>query len=249
MKKKMKLPSKAKLDRYARKYLNILGMKGPLPVIRIVDQKVWSWLARTLVIPGNPRSIIEIQKAATIHDETLERIVAHEVIHHFTHTRMHVLAQLLSSLVADQTDNHGKEFLKYARIINKAVGRRGFVTGKYNNSYTIAPKGDKIWLLIVRRFDMQVGFCWTDRPNDRRVKAMLEKMSALPNASGKFIETSSMDFITGPRVEEESIAVPFGPDSKKSLALLKKLYETSPAESLVMFFDNTVKSSDSVAVN
>jgi hypothetical protein len=254
----VKNPSKTKLNRYARKYMKILGMKGPLPVFRIVDHKVWTWLARTLVTPLTSRSLIEIQKAATIDENTLERIVAHEVIHHCIHSQTLPMTRLFNVLAPGLTDPHGKEFRALARLINKATKKPRFVTNDYNDkSFVTTPQANRVWILIIKRYPhpdadkepCQLGFCWTDQPKGKKVKEALEKLSTLPNAAGKFIETANLDFIHGPRIEDQAIAVPFGSNSKKSLEALLKIYETTTAESLVMFFDNIQKSSASPLFN
>lgn len=250
---KPKLPNKAKLNRWAKKYMKILGMKGPMPTFQFPDHKIWTWLARTTVHPGSSKTLIEIQRAATIDDRTLERVVAHEVIHHFNFSQMHPFTMLLTSLAPGTYDIHGADFQKGAKKINLAVKQPKFVTKDYDKSFILAPKADKVWLLILkraysseelaspRRPVSQFGFCWTDRPNHKKVKEILKRMSEVPNTSGKFVQvTTEPSLLFGPRLEDEEIAVPVGKDGKQTLKILQEIYDSpTPQSRLIMFFDNS----------
>lgn len=235
--------SKTKLTRLAKKYMAMLGIKTPVPKFEIVERLAWHWIARTTfqLTGGKSNSLIQIQRGATVDKQTIERIVAHEVIHHVHHVTMSPLEQFYTNL-SGIYDGHGSWFSNAARLIGAKVGQKDFVTAEYNDSYKLGPMASEIWVLVARRrvvekgktvFDF--GMAWCDRMSPA-VKQRLKKFSEKQNLDCKLVKTSDLGWLSGPHLAEAEGTVGVPDDSidggRASLKLLE-LYESAPASAVL----------------
>lgn len=102
------------LNKIARKYMDILGAPAdmPLPLFRVLHRPGARWLGRCWHRPF-PTCTIELQRHMTQNPATLERIVAHEVVHH--------VLNLCHGLPMARYIGHGRLFLQAASRVNAAV--------------------------------------------------------------------------------------------------------------------------------
>jgi hypothetical protein len=154
-----RLASDPRIERYVNKYGRMLGAKSvPATVVR--DNLGVNWLGRTHWSVRDPTTtLIEIQKRILADANSLERVVAHEMIHHvnFTddpeYTLMLVKTKRLSGM------GHGEPFQRLAAQINAERGK-DFVTEKSDQSYTLATESKPYILAIVPRGGGLYGHAW-----------------------------------------------------------------------------------------
>jgi hypothetical protein len=98
---------------HVSKYMEVLQVAGPRPRVELVSGTAANWAARTDQDP--PTTLIELRaKLFSDSDKFLERVVAHEMIHHRNY------------LAGAEDEQHGPAFREGADRINAIMGR-GFV--------------------------------------------------------------------------------------------------------------------------
>ena len=109
-------------------YAYMLGVEGEV-YTKLRDTPHAAWLGRATCHPRvRDRTLIEVQHRLLADPRTLERVVAHEMVHHW---------QAAQDPTGTDPD-HGPKFLEGAAIINRKKGR-GFVT-----EYVKVPKKSKL---------------------------------------------------------------------------------------------------------
>ena len=102
-----------RVNGYVTKYMGVLQIDGPRPRIELVGGAVGDWAARADQDP--PTTRIELRSRLFAgHDKFLERVVAHEMVHHRNY------------LSGTEDEQHGPAFREGAALINGIMGR-GFV--------------------------------------------------------------------------------------------------------------------------
>lgn len=204
-------------------YLAMLGVdSAEEPDVILRDNVGSRWLGRWSMkwkndLPGRP--VIEIQRSVLSDPRTLERVVAHEVVHHVQYLRMDPSEFSLLRL-GIRPIGHGKSFHEVAAVLNEKVGV-GFVTVKSDQEYVVAPSGRRILLLISPTRIGRLGWQWATRLGPKAQGWVDRKISE----GARLVEAFDNDFIltSGPRIEAwKGWAMP--PDEETE-NLLRELYE------------------------
>lgn len=117
-----------------------------VPRFRIANHLHVKWNGLCTHIQDEPTTTITLQKRILNDERTCARVVAHEMCHHVEFLRNPNIYE----------DGHGPTFLKYAAIINNALGHN-FVTTESDKDYVIDNTKD-FYVLI---FPVQEGkFAW-----------------------------------------------------------------------------------------
>lgn len=184
---------------YVEKYLRILGASGEtLPSLRVQDNIASRWLGITHWVASAPKTTtITIQQSVLGDAKTLERIVAHEVVHHVelvTMTPAEIANQRL--LGKRYRISHGKRFRQLAGIVNKAVGDPSFVTEASDQSYAVATQRKQPYYLLITapgRYGPHYGFAWAVRPSKDALDWAKEK--------GKIVMTTDAMWTVGAKMK------------------------------------------------
>lgn len=209
-----------------RTYLAILGIDAvEEPAVVLRHDTGSRWLGRWSMkwradLPERP--VIQIQRAVLSDLRTLERVVAHEVVHHVQYLQMDP-AELQLLKLGIRPVGHGQSFRHLASILNQKVGE-GFVTEKSDEEYVVAPSGKRILLLISPTRAGRLGWQWATRLGPK-ARGWVERKT---QEGARLVEAFDDDFIwtSGPRIEAwKGWALP--PD-EQVLARLTELYESIP---------------------
>jgi hypothetical protein len=218
------------LDELADRYLGILGFQGPRPNFKIVDNLGSDWLGRTTFSTRNTETtIIEIQASVLDDLPTLERIVAHEIVHHWEFLARMDPRDFLLFKIGIKPPSHGPSFQEGAAMIN-AVKGDGFVTVGSDRTYVVRKSTRPFYLLItssryyVSRRDSErspFGYAWAARIGPRN----REKIDRVLSEGGKLVRIADDRFTHGPRIERwGKIAVPEA--GSETAIELARLFET-----------------------
>ena len=209
-----------------RTYLGLLGIDAiEEPEIVLQHDTGSRWLGRWSMkwkagLPGRP--VIQIQRSVLSDPRTLERVVAHEVVHHVQYLQMDPSEIELLKL-GIRPVGHGASFRQIAEILNAKVGE-GFVTEKSDQEYVVQPSGRRILLLISPTRIGRLGWQWATRLGPKAREWVERKTSE----GARLVETIDDDFVwtSGPRIEAwKGWAIP--PDEQVA-SRLRELYESSP---------------------
>jgi hypothetical protein len=209
-----------------RTYLAMLGVSGAEEPEVVLQHNTGSlWLGRWSVkwrggLPSRP--VIQIQRAVLSDQRTLERVVAHEVVHHVQYLQMEP-AELQLVKLGFRSVGHGPAFMELAAVLNAKIGE-DFVTGKSDQEYVVAPSGRKILLLISQTRAGRFGWQWATRLGPKAREWVERKISE----GARLVEAYDNDFVwtSGPRIVAwAGWAVP--PDEQVQVRL-KDLYEAAP---------------------
>jgi hypothetical protein len=209
-----------------RAYLAMLGISDVEEPDIVVQDNVGSrWLGRWSMkwrndLPSRP--LIQIQRAVLSDQRTLERVVAHEVVHHAEYLQMEP-AEFNLFRLGIKPLGHGQRFRQLAAVLNARMGE-GFVTEKSDQEYVVAPSGKRILLLISPTRIGRLGWQWATRLGPKAREWVQRKIAE----GARLVEASDSDFVwtSGPRIEAwKGWAMP--PDEQVA-SRLRDLYETAP---------------------
>jgi hypothetical protein len=213
-----RLTSDPRIDKYVNKYGEMLFARSS-PRIAVKDNLGVNWLGRTHWSTREPDvSLIVIQRRALADERSLERVVAHEMIHHVVFTNNP--AWTISMVRQKRFEGHGDEFMKFASMVNRRMGE-GFVTEKSDESYISAPETKPYILAIVPRGQGQYGWAWAVRLTPKAARYfeyLREKRGAI------LVRTTDPRWAKkGPRLgESRGIGVPQNVEDQEEL---RKVYE------------------------
>jgi hypothetical protein len=111
----------ARVDGYVSKYMEMLGIDGERPHIKLTHNPRAHWLARgTWDLEHPHKSVLEFQTSLVQNDKNdkwLERSIAHEMIHY-----RDLLARAPRAKDAKTEPDHGASFHKGAARVNAIMG-------------------------------------------------------------------------------------------------------------------------------
>lgn len=201
-----------KIREYAKKYARILGV-SVLPEVRIQDNVGSKWLGRTLFYASHPETtLMQLQRSILNDDETLERVIAHEMVHHaeFLELDAHAVSMLKFGI---KPPSHGKRFHELAAKINAST-RNDFVTEVSDSSYVTKVKS--YYVLIRTLHDGRLAYAIAVSPS-RKMKKAIELVLY---QGGKYVKTDDPAFTQGPRIGDNRWAVPLVPEHRERLKAL-----------------------------
>ena len=163
------------LDKFFKEY------SLPMPRIKIVNNVGSKWLGRCEYKPSvDPNNTtIQIQKRVTEDEKSLDRIIAHEIIHHwefitrFTDPKTGAQERAKLKLGLSR-GGHGKDFYAWADKINSVYGK-DYVTERSDESYVTTLEKDYFLLIVpADRFGYKgkLGWAWCTRPTEEMKQAI-----------------------------------------------------------------------------
>jgi predicted SprT family Zn-dependent metalloprotease len=213
------------LDKFFKEY-NL-----PMPRIKIVNNVGSRWLGRDSYSPrvDKNNTVMEIQKRITGDEKTLDRVIAHELIHHYSflvnfahpeHGEDNWKKAAQKSRLGFKEDAHGKEFKEWADKINAVMGK-DYVTEKSDESFVIESDKDFFILLSPVNKDLgKIGWAWTVRPSEEQKNVIKQKIME----GSKLFTSRDEKFTAGVKIKKYGgISVPI----KKELQdELKEMYKS-----------------------
>lgn len=116
-----------RIDGYVTKYMDILQIDGERPKIKLRDDPRIDWVGRTDRHSDHSPTTIELQKGLFKNDRFLERVIAHEMVHHRNY------------LASTEDEKHGAAFREGAARINAIMGP-DFVVEKISSPGSLSTK-------------------------------------------------------------------------------------------------------------
>lgn len=182
------------------KYGRFFGLADhELPDLEVRDNLGSKWLARVEWSPRTPgMSLLQIQKVALKDARTLERIVAHEMIH--VHNFMRMTDDERAYLKLRRTtlsDDHGRKFLELAARVNDEMGT-DFVTERSDQDFELAENDKPFFVLIEKIGNGKLGWSWAVKLSPQMEVVIEEKRL---NDAAVLIETTDRRFTKGVKIK------------------------------------------------
>jgi len=211
-----------RVDRHVADYMAILEIVGEPPVVKLRDQIGAAWLGRSTWSPRRPETtLLELQRSILGDPRTLDRVVAHEMIHH--RDALAISADQVALLRAGiRPVSHGASFREGAARIN-AIKGPDFVTEASDQSYARAALSRPILVLITPLPNGRLGWTWAARLGPKSAAWVDE----LVGRGSRLVETTDDRWTRGQKIERyagHSI-----PKDDQDRALLQELYDRGAA--------------------
>jgi hypothetical protein len=148
-----------RVEPLVRKYMQILDVHST-PRIVVKDNTGSRWLGRTVFRPKDRETTtIELQRQVFEDDRTLERVLAHEMIHHSDFMSYGKTLRLMGG--------HGSSFLQKAEQINSIMGDQ-YVTRTSDQSYALPEETSRPFFLLIAKLTPglhgdRYGYAWAVR--------------------------------------------------------------------------------------
>jgi hypothetical protein len=207
----------ARIDDYVTKYMGVLAIDGARPVVKLRSNLGSKWLGRSTWSSKRPHTtLLEIQQSILGDDRTLERVIAHEMIHH--RDALAISDQDIALMgVGIRPEAHGASFREGAARINAVMGP-GFVTEVSDKEYSHTSSKKKFFLLITPLPDGRLGWTWAARLGDK-AKAWADELVA---RGSRLVQTADDRWTRGLKiVRYGGYSVPRDP---QEAALLQALF-------------------------
>lgn len=177
----------------AKEIINKFFPELDAPEFKIVHNTIPKWLGlcRTTLKDGVLSTVISIQKSILNDEETLHRVLCHELIHCFLHHHMENFEReiRLKKLGLSKSSSHGKEFHEIANKMNATFGK-DYVTEKSNLSYVVEDTKD--YFIIIEPYKENLyGVTKTVRPSK---KQELEIANRIQNKNAHVFQTKDATF-------------------------------------------------------
>lgn len=210
------------------KYMHLLGIRGDKPTVKIQDNLGSRWLGKCEFWPSKPgQTTITLQQSILNDPQTLERVLAHEMVHHAVYLDYNVVdIEMAKRGLTPGHAGHGEDFLAGAAKINAVMGPN-FVTEKSDSSY-MQENTREYFLLIVPVWNNRLGYAWSAKIGP---KAQLFVDKALRedehSKGGRLVRSTDIRWTNGAKIKQYGgYSIPKGPDDQERL---RKLYESAPA--------------------
>ena len=209
-----------RIDGHVTKYMGILQIAGKPPLIKLRSNLGSKWLGRSTWSTKQPdTTLLELQTSILGDDRTLERVIAHEMIHH-----RDALALTQNDIalvrIGIKPAAHGASFREGAAIINAIMGPE-FVTAVSDQEYKHTASTKKFVMLISPLPNGKLGWAWATRIGPK-AQSRVDKEIA---DGARLVHTSDDRWTRGAKIER------YGgyslPRNDQEAALLKELYESA----------------------
>jgi len=209
------------LDRFFKEY-NL-----PMPRIKIANNVASRWLGRCGYTPSVDKfnTTMEIQKRITNDEKTLDRILAHELIHHLNFIEKYAHPEhgednwkkySQMKRIGFSDDPHGKQFKEWADKINMVMGK-DYVTEKSDETYAVEIDKD-FFVLLYPISKEKIGWAWTVRPSDEQKNVIKQKIME----GAKLFTARDSKFTSGAKIKKYGgFSVPTKTEFKEQL---KEMY-------------------------
>lgn len=206
------------------KYMGVLGVDDP-PEITIVDNLGSTWLGICRWAANDPStSHIKLQRRILAHPATLDRVLAHEMVHHWEFMSL-TPEQVNLVRFGIKPESHGPKFLEGAAKINRLMGE-DYVTKTSDASYELAQNTREFYLLIkpMNHRENRLGWAWagrlTPQIRDRIARECRENQA-------KLIKTTDDRWTVGTKIQRfGGISIP--PIKSEYESALIDLYTSAP---------------------
>ena len=208
----------ARVDRHVTRYMDLLGVAGERPVVELRDNLGSRWLGRSTWSSRRPHTtLLELQRSIAGDDRTLERVVAHEVIHHRDALALSEVDRALLA-VGVRPESHGASFREGAARVNAVTGP-GFVTEVSDREYRRAPSQRSFLVLITPLPGGRLGWTWAARLGDQ-ASGWVDELAA---RGSRLVRTTDDRWARGRRI------VRYGgysvPRDEEEAGLLRRMYD------------------------
>jgi len=208
------------VDDLVTKYMDVLHIAGPRPVVVIRSHLGGRWLGRDQWSSRMPETTtMQIQRSILPHPLTLERVVAHEMVHHRNFLAMPREA-LDFAKYGIKPPAHGRDFLEGAAEVNALMGP-GFVTIESDKEYVQAPLTRDLYVLIMPVSRGRLGWAWAARLSPEAEEIVRKKTAE----GARLVRTNDRTWTAGRakirRYGGASVPKPGTPQE----AALRELYE------------------------
>jgi len=188
-----------------RKFMHLLPTDMPLPEIKIEDTPSKGWLGRCVYTYGSPSTTIHLQKVILTDQDTLDRVVAHELCHHaeFLESAQAAAAKGWSPKQHAAMDKflrrpHGSQFQAWATKFNAVYGA-GFITERSDEAMVVSEASRDINVLLWRAEGRSIRWCYTMRPSARQLEYIKQNLAHGPDTY-RYVKTRDVDFAQGSSV-------------------------------------------------
>ena len=213
----------AKVMAIVKEYMKYIAPGLPLPVIQVVNTLKKRWLGRCEYTPllDVNNTVIKIQKSIINDDNTLRRVVAHELCHHdWNLTYWKLLnprtARLLQKAHSDF--GHGEEWLKRAAVFNAEFGAN-FITPKSDESYVQDENTKQFYVLVTNMFRGNLTYATSVKLSPKQRNRAESQVNA---GAGKLFLTTDDNYLKRGTPIGQGWAYPQGEEMK---AQLQKLWD------------------------
>jgi hypothetical protein len=212
--------AKDEIAGYMTKFLNMLDAPGESPRVVIRDNIGARWLGRDVWTSKDPdTTTIELQREILGHSRTLERVIAHEIIHHVDAIRMTEADRALIK-IGIKPESHGASFRAGAAKINAVMGD-GFVTAMSDQEYVQAAETSRAYfVLIVPIPGGQLGYAWITRLTSGVTEWVNRKLLE----GARIVQTRDPRWTSGVKIKKYGgVSLPRKPEDQ---AKLRALYDS-----------------------
>lgn len=206
----------ASVDEHVTKYMAILAIPGARPEVKIRDNLGARWLGRSTWSSRTPHTtLLELQQSILGDERTLERVVAHEMIHHRDALALaHGDLALLRAGV--RPDPHGATFREGAARVNAIMGA-GFVTETSDQEYKA--HSDRAFVVLITPLpNGKLGWTWAAKIGPKAATWVDELVAR----GSRLVRTTDERWARGQKI------VRYGgysvPRDEHEAALLRELY-------------------------
>jgi hypothetical protein len=220
-------PDATLVEHFVRKWGAFFGLTElELPDIAVRDNLGSKWLAVTVWDPKMPEtSTIVIQKTALADARTVDKIVAHEIIHHINFLRMDPTERaLLTRRRGSLSDGHDQAFWRLADRVNAEMGG-DFVTERSSQDYALAENEKVFHVLIEPLRGDKIGWSWISKLTPQAKEEVRRREAGAKNPLA-VVETTDVRLTRGVKLKKYggcSVARA-GSDEE---AILRELYESA----------------------
>jgi hypothetical protein len=193
----------AHIPQFVNEVLGHLSPDLPTPKVQVVDRTGVSWLGRCVWKPGEDNTTILLQRSIVGDEETLKRILAHELCHHdefLTKWGPMAKSKALNLLMRVEGD-HGSYFQGLANKLNAIYGS-DFVSKESDNAMVV--EGTKEVLVLLRKTTTgKISWAYAVRPSAAQRTYLEELLTSgtwrgrTPTIQGEYRLTKGRDsFLT-----------------------------------------------------
>ncbi len=216
----------AVVEPFIDKYMAMLGIVGERPIVVVKSALGAGWLGRTKWSSRNPHTTtIEFQRSILPDPRTLERVVAHEMVHHRDMLAM-TDQEIELAKIGIKPATHGDNFTQGAAIINAVMGA-GFVTVESDKEYVQAPHGKELYVLIepMSPSNPRLGWSWAARLSPEAEAIVAEKVAR----GARLVRTTDLKWTQGRSKIKRFGGMSLPPQGSPKEAELRALYESASA--------------------
>jgi len=211
------------------KYMNVLGLVDS-PEVTIVDNLGSNWLGLCYWSANHPNySLIKLQRRILAHPGTLDRVLAHEIVHHWEF--MHLTPEQVSLIkFGIKPTSHGPKFREGAATVNRIMGD-DYVTKTSDTSYELSQNTREFYLLITPMWqrEKRLGWAWAGRLTPQIRERIARECN---ERQAKLFKTTDDRWTVGTKIQRfGGISVP--PVNSEYEVALRDLYDHAPAESQI----------------